>query len=455
VLLWIFVANLENPARITSYTGIPIEARNLPANFKLINPPQEVSVTIEAPQSVLETLSRSDVQAYVDVGGLNPGVHNVPLRADFRGVALNGNNSTLRFDPPSVQVQIEEEVRRELGLDVVLLGTPAFGYGTEPPQTNPKAVQAIGVSDAIDRINRLVVEVDIEDKAGTQQGTRQPKALDEAGNVVEGVTFEPANVTVIVPVKLLLNYKVVPVRVPVPGQPAAGFRVTAINYDPTNVTVCCKPDILEQLQFIDTLPVDINGATSTVITQTDLILPSEVELYPGQPRTISVTVNIEALVTTLQLSVATSIEGEQPGSGVVVSPNRLDIVLEGTFSQLQGLTPSDVRAVVNLQGRGPGTYTLRPQIVVPLGVTIQSSSPETLNVTVLAPTAVPTATPPPPTITPIPTAVPTDPPEPTSQPTSPLATPSATATRTPSVIQLTGTPATQPTQSPQPSPPPQ
>ena len=441
-LLWFYVGNLENPERTTVYRDLAVEVRGLAPNFKLLSQPQEVSVTVQAPQGVLATLSQADVRPYIDLGGFAPGVHTVPLRADVRG-GIQMNGGSVQISPDTVQVQIEEQVTRDLPVAVRLTGTPAFGYGAEPPQANPATVRVRGIPDAVSRIESVIVNVDIEDKAGTQQGSRAPVALDGSGEPVENVTFEPQSVEVVVPIKLLLNYKVVPLRVPVPGQPAPGYRVSAITYDPTNVTVCCRPDILEPLQFIDTLPVNINGTTSTVVTQTELILPPEVELYPGQPRVISVTVNVEALVTTLQVSVAPSIEGIQAGTGFVVSPDRLDLVLAGTFDQLQRLNPSDVRAVVNLQERGPGTYTLRPQMVVPPGVTLQSADPEAVTITVLAPTPAPSSTSAPPT------SIPTLAPSPSPSPRSTVAFPTqAPATPTRALTPIVSTPTQSPIASP-------
>jgi YbbR domain-containing protein len=456
-LLWVYVANLENPDRTTVYTNLPVEVRGLAANLKVISPPPEVSVTIDAPQSVLATLSRADVRAFVDLNGYTRGVHLMALQAEVRG-DIRERGGTVTFSPNAVEVQIEEEVTRIFPVEVRLIGTPAFGYGVEPARTNPATLTLMGAADAIARVTNVVVTVDVEGKTGTQQGTRPPAARDQAGDQVLGISFDPPSVEVVVPIELLQYHRVVPVRVPVPGQPASGFRVSAISYDPTNVTVCCKPEVLDPLQFIDTQPVNINGATTTVLTQTELILPAEVELYPGQPRTISVTVSVEAMVTTLQVSVAPGVEGEQEGTGVVLSPERLDLVLAGTFDQLQALKPSDVRAIVNLQDRGPGTYSIRPQVVVPPGVTLQSSAPETLSVTVIAPTPEPS-----PSATPIPTATP--PPPPTPQPTSeaPTATvpapPTATRTTTPlptipartSTSVVSQTPSS-PAQNPSPTP---
>ena len=130
---------------------------------------------------------------------------------------------------------------------------------------------------------------------------------------------------------------------------------------------------LKSVDFIPTQPVAITGATTTVVTTTALLLPPNVQVYPGQPVAVTVTVNVEVLQTTLQLSVIPTVQGMLPAYNFVASPNKLEMTLSGTFSQLQGLSPSDVRAVIDAGGRGAGTYSLTPQITVPQGVKLVSS----------------------------------------------------------------------------------
>ena len=74
---------------------------------------------------------------------------------------------------------------------------------------------------------------------------------------------------VTVPIKLLLSNRLVPVRVPIDGNPAPGYSVDDIKIEPTNVTICCAPgNILESIESVSTQPVSISGTTSTVITRT-------------------------------------------------------------------------------------------------------------------------------------------------------------------------------------------
>jgi YbbR domain-containing protein len=437
-LMWFYVVNLENPTINTQFADLAVDVRGTAPTLKVMNSLPAVDASIQAPQNVVSTLGKADIQPYVDLTGLPEGVHQVPVHAEI--LSSRARDVGITFDPSRIEVQLEVQVTRVFSVEVERIGTPAFGYGLAESQVNPEQVTVRGPRDAVARVEHVIAQVDVDGKAGTQQGLKTPVALDASGQEVKGLAFEPATVQVVVPINLLLNYKIVPVRVPLEGQPAPGYQVASITIDPTNVTVCCSPGLLEPLQVLNTQPVAITGTTSTLITTAELILPSGVELYPGQPRQISVTVSIESPETTLPVSVAPVVEGLNGGMSAVVSPNRLELLLAGTFAQLQSLSPADIRATVDVRGRAPGTYELTPDISVPQGVKVQSSTPALVTVTLIAPTPVPTQTP-----VPVPTATRTVQP---AQSPSPVATvtPQITSTQVPT--ELTHTPAGLPETTP-------
>jgi YbbR domain-containing protein len=400
-LLWFYVTSLENPAQTTQFNGLPVEVRGLDSNLKVINTVPTVNVTVQAPQNVMNNLREADVRPYVDLHLLGAGVHEVPVATDVTGLA-DHNSINFSVAPRTIQVQLEAQATRVFSVSVNVSGTPAFGYGAEAAQVDPAQVQVTGSENAISRIAQVVVSVDIQDRAGTQRGYKNPVALDSSGQEITGLTFEPTTVQVVVPIKLLLNYKLVPVHVPVIGNPAPGYSAYEIKLDPTNITICCAPsNILEPILSLDTQPVSISGTTTTVMTTTQLILPAGVELYPGQTHEISVTVRIDTFETTWQLSVAPTIDGLAAGTTAVLSPSSLDLTLSGTLAQFQNLKPSDVRASINVAGLGTGTFELEPEVTVPPGVKLVSITPPKISVSLIPPTPVP------PTPTQVPTAVPT------------------------------------------------
>jgi YbbR domain-containing protein len=454
VLLWFYVTNLENPAQVTQFNGMTLEVRGLDKSLKMINTLPTVDVTVQAPQNIMSTLRQSDIRPYVDLQGLDAGVHEVPVILDLSSLP-DHNSMNFTVAPQNVQVQLELQASRVYPVTVLVTGTPAQNYGVEPAQVNPQQVTVSGPESAVNRVEQVVVTVDVSNTASTQSGYKSPVALDSTGKAISGLTIDPPTVQVVVPIQLLVATKLVPVHVPVVGNPAPGYSATQIDLSPKIVTICCAAsDVLEHIGSIDTNPVSISGTTTTVVTTTQLILPSGVQLYPGQSSTISVTVQIATFETSWQLSVPPSVENVAPGLTAIPSPTTLTLTLSGTLAQFQSLKPSDIVATVDAQGLGPGTYQLDPQVKVPQGITVVSMDPAKLTLTLIAPTPVPptpthtatiaptatihavapsTPTPlpsPTPTVAPVPTAVPT-----LQQPATPTATlqptESATLTHTP------------------------
>jgi YbbR domain-containing protein len=319
------------------------------------------------------------------------------------------------------------------------------------PQVDPSEVSITGPAETMDRVSEVVVQVNVGGEATTQQGLTRPVALDANGQIVQGLTFEPESVQVVVPIELLLSYKVAAVRPNVAGNPAPGYSVVAIIPDPRSVTICCAPEeVLEPIQSLDTEPVGITNTTSTVITTTRLIIPDGVELYPGQSSEVTVTIRLETFETNFTLAVVPTVEGLAPGAGAVVSPSSIDVRLTGTLAQFQVLRPEEVRAVLDLGGRGPGTYEIEPEISVPQGIAVEDVQPTRLTVSVLAPTAVPATPTPSPSPSPTPTVEPT-----ATVGSAAVGTPGTPVTPETTATSETGTPEPEPTPSELPTPEPE
>ncbi len=441
-LLWFYVTSLENPAQVTQFSGLQLEVRGLGPSLKVINTLPTVNVTVQAPQNLLSNLRETDVRPYVDLAQLDAGVHQVPVIIDTSNIA---DHSTMIFSvaPANVQVQLEAQATRVFSVAVQVTGTPLQNYAAEPAQVNPSQIQITGSESAINRIAHIVVTVDVNGAGTTQSGYKSPVALDSTGQTISGLTFDPTTVQFVVPIRSIVTTKLVPVHIPIVGNPAPGYSASEIDLNPTNVTICCAPNnILTNIGSIDTNPVSISGTTSTVVTTTQLILPSGVQLYPGQSSEITVTVHIATFETSWQLSVPASVANAAPGLSAILTPASLNLTLSGTLAQFQSLKPSDITAIVDAKGLDPGTYQLDPQVTLPPGIKLQSVNPAKISLSLIAPTPVP----------PTPTQIPT--PQPTATvvvvvPATPTPLPSPTMTALPVP---TGVPTSTPTSSATPAP---
>jgi hypothetical protein len=119
----------------------------------------------------------------------------------------------------------------------------------------------------------------------------------------------------------------------------------------------------------------------------------------------------------------------------VARPSQVDVILSGPMPRLQALTLEDVKVIADLFGLGVGTHLVKPTIVVPESLSVESVLPETVEVQISllrpTPTVVPTAAA---TGAPVPTLV-----APTG---SPAPAPTATVSYTPAAALTSPAPVT-------------
>lgn len=457
--LWIYVASINNPQNVQSFPNQIIEVRNVPANLRPTLSLTSVDVTVRANRSVMQNISAANIHTYIDLSGYKEGTADAPLKVD---VPQGGSAAV---NPPTVQVRLDLLANKTVPLTARLTGTPDFGYTVRGTNVSTNTVMVSGLAADVGKAVRAEVVVDIDHKNSSGGGDLTPIALDADGNPVSNLTFSPENVHVTVPIELSLNYRTVPVKFNVKGEPANGYRIESINVNPDIVTILGQPEVLSQTTFLDTEPVDVTGQTATIDTHTRLILGEGISLYNMPTNSVDVQVVIKQVQTTQILPVIVTVANARPGLDVVLATYRLDLTLAGPLSALQAMQPTDARAVLDLTGLGPGQYEITPTVTLPEGIEAISINPARLPVTILqaaTPTPPPTATPPLPTPpqtpeyiypsftptppggqsttlpTPLPprTATPTPPPStttsrPTAAPRTPTSTPPPAPTRTP------------------------
>lgn len=406
ILLWFYVANVENPAQTTSFRDLPVEVRGTAGNMKVISALPTVDVIVQAPQNLMSGLTSGDVRPFIDLSNMNEGVHEVPVDIETRSGSQGG--LVVSANPRAIQVQLELQVTRAFSAVLQLEGAPPIGYQLGLAQVSPTNVQVTGSQEATGRIARIIVPVNVAGRTTDVQGTIEPLALDSAGREVNNITFQPSNLQVLVPITSYLTEKTVTVRASVLGQPAPGYSVR-LSADPSTVILCCSSEAVASTEYVNVVPVPITGTTSTIITRTQIILPPGVDLVPGQSPEVTVTVRIDELQSTIDLPIVPTVQGAPNGFTAFVNPDFIDVTLQGSFNRLQTITPDNIRLVADVSGLGAGAHNVPLRTILPDGVTLQNISANEVTVTLVAPTPVPpTATAQPsPTATQQPTVAPT------------------------------------------------
>jgi YbbR domain-containing protein len=344
--------------------------------------PRQIQLTLRAPSSVWEKLTseKDAVHVLVDLSGVGVGTYrlDVQVQIQFRPVRI------ISFSPEQIDLILEALVTRSLPVQLSLTGTPAIGYQTGDAALDPAEVILSGAESLVEQVASVGVTLDLTDLRQNVDATLALQALDGQGAPVSGLTLNPDSVQVSLPITQQGGYRDLAVKVVTIGRPASGYRLTNIAPIPPVVTVFSSN--FEQITalpgYVETDPLDLNGASADIETRLTLNLPLGVTLVGEQ--NVLVQVGISAIQGSLTLNnQPVEIINLSPTLQVSVSPDKVNVLLSGPLPVLNTLAPADVHVIIDAKDLTPGTYQLTPTVQMVIGdVTVESILPGTVEVVI-------------------------------------------------------------------------
>jgi YbbR domain-containing protein len=395
VIVWA-VAILNADPTDTRELGSPvaIEYVDLPQGLLIIGdpPPATGEVTLRAPASVWEQLVPSMVHLRVNLAGLEEGTHSLPVEP---AVEVRPARVT-EFQPQTVRVALERAATASVPVNVVPVGEPQLGYRTAGQLPAPVSGVVLGPLSLVERVVELRASVNVSDALQDFQQEVPLFPLDQAGNVVEGVTLDPPSALVSVVIEPREAFRLVSVIPKLEGEEqlvAAGYQINDVTVLPTVVTVFSS-DVaaLEILPgFVETLPLSIGQATGDIERRLALVLPEGVSLVEEQ--SVLVRVSVSPIIRTITLTREVETRNLAQGLFALLSPRSVNIIVSGPLPTLNALRPEDVRVIVDLLDLGSGTHQVPPVVIIaPTDVEQESIFPTVVEV-ILSTTPPPTSTP--------------------------------------------------------------
>ena len=410
--VWVTAVTAANPDVTQAYPNpIPIEFIGQDPGLVITGTfPRQVQVTLRAPRSIWDTVLSGDVpiRAVVDLTGLKAGIRSVQVQLQIatRPVRI------ISVTPQSFDLSLEQLVTITLPVELTLNGNPAIGYKAGDVVMDPAQAIISGPESFVAQVKHVLADLDLTNARQSVETALPIHAVNEAGSIVNGISVSPDNIQVSVPIVQQGGYRDLAVKVMITGQLASGYRLKNITAAPLTVTVFSENlPLIESLPgYVETVPLDLSGASNNIDTHLTLDLPGGVLLIGDQ--TVSVQIEIVPIEDSRQVSFRqVEVIGLSPGLSAQLSPTTVDVILNGPLPVLNSLQPSDVHVRIDLTGLTVGTYQLTPiVVVVGQGVTVQSILPGTVEVTIIkgtsaTPTPTPTSTPTP-TLKPLPTFTP-------------------------------------------------
>ncbi|MDR3573142.1 MAG: CdaR family protein [Anaerolineaceae bacterium] len=353
--------------------------------------PTTITIKINAPQTQWDLLTSESnpIRAFIDLSGLQTGLHTVHIQVQGINPA-----EVVSYSPSSLDVSLEKLETLVFQVQMVQQGQLAIGYQAGTPVINPTSASISGPESAVKRVKEVEAVLDLSQVHENINRTLPLQAVDINDGPVTGLTISPSQITVSQSITQMGGYRNVVVKVMVTGQIADGYRLTNLSVFPPAVTVfSTDPNLVNTLPgYVETAPLALNNAKDDLDVKLGLSLPPGVSVVGDQA--VEVIVGVAAIESSLTLSNQPVVAvGLPPGLAARTSPESVDVILSGPLPLLDALSQSDVRVTVDMTGAAIGTYQRTPKVELTIPeLNVESILPGTVEVVISnAPT--PTVTP--------------------------------------------------------------
>ncbi|HET8521834.1 MAG TPA: CdaR family protein [Thermomicrobiales bacterium] len=382
LLLWGWVTTSQDPERTKSFGNITIQAEQLNGDLEVsMSSLPTALVTLRGPQSVVDDVVANQITAHLNLSNIHdPGTYTVPVN-----VSVPDGIWSHSVIPNQLSIEVERTMTKQFHLDVQLQGTgsnPSRQVHVEPK--NASEVTLRGPESDVKRVDKVVLRVDATNQTRSYTAEFTPVAIDSTGQEIPEVAIAPSTVTATVDISA--RGKSVAVITQLVGDPAQGYEVVDRQVIPSTVLVDGPQDSLNDLIAIQTEPIDITGVSGNIRRHVRLTgIPNGIQLIDPSDGFVDVVVQVRQRGVQQPLpGQSVTIENLGPGLTADVGPNEIVVNVVAPQDVLAQLPGSTIEVQVDAKGLGPGTYTVRPKVLLPPNVQWISTDPQTVTLTIEA-----------------------------------------------------------------------
>lgn len=385
ILLWLIVLNIDNPVEIKELK-IPIEFRNdtFAENDLTYTVVGSQTAVLQVPvrKKDYNRLDASAFTVWADMSQWHDSIGTVPLYVSYSGsVSIDTTNLSEYLQRRVLQIEVEELKTKEFPVTVTVQDEAPEGYTIGSVEAVPGTVYMKAPESIINIADRAELAVSLDGATGELSLEGDITIYDGNGIAIdldnEKITVSSKTATAKINVLKTVTVPVIVMAADIEGTPAEGYRFTGATCSISEVTIAGSKTALSEVASGIVLRSDlftINGANRNVEVDLDLndFLPDGVQLINMDDSTVTVTMNVEALITrsfSLNLD-QVSFMNPSENMSYTLSEGSYQVVLEGLKEDLDEFDASSLSGYVDVGGLGAGEYDVEFEPILEDGFTL-------------------------------------------------------------------------------------
>jgi YbbR domain-containing protein len=297
-------------------------------------------------------------------------------------VIVPKNTNITKIIPNEIIVEIEEILERKFQVEYNLIGLPASGYSLEDePHIVPQQVAIVGPNSLLEQIEQVRIDIDISSVKENIKTENIVSIYDKNGEEIKNLSVEPNTVSVSIKVGEGYPEKILPIKPRIVGKPAPEYYISKIVANPSYIKVYGNYSKIGKLDFLETIPIDVNGISKTLTVKIPPIISEGIYISNEQESLIEVQILVmEKQEECIFKNISITRRDASPFIDYQLSPETVDIKVSGSHTIINSMTEDDIKVFVNLLDLEIGK--VKVEVELPSEITLIQVIPEEVNVTI-------------------------------------------------------------------------
>lgn len=369
--LWLYVVSSVSPEYEETFYDIPVSYQNdilEERGLMIVSETPTVTLKLKGNRSDLNQLNASNITILVNLAAIQaPGTQMLRYDVSFPGNFPSNAFEAISQTPNLLQLKVENRIKKSVPVVLDFQGSVPEGFiaDKENPLMDTTAVEVVGPESSVGRIEKAVIEVDLNDQSDSIIGAYEYVLCDEEGEPVDSqlVTTNVENVNLSVKIQRI---KEVPLTVQVVDGGGATADSCKIELSRETIWVSGSENKLRDLSEVELGTVNLADLKAETNTLTfDVILPEGVTNMTGETE-VTATISFPELAKkklTITMDQFQSI-GVPEGAVINWITEVVEVELRGPKDLIKAITEKDITVTVDFSGEDMGSISKLPKITL-------------------------------------------------------------------------------------------